>query len=105
MKKLLARKPMKHSHYIGGRWGQSSTNGKVFENRDPANGELLSMYPEATRQDVDEAVRAARKAFEMWRKMPVAKRGELLLKAMHILEERKESYAQAMTREMGKVLS
>src|SRR4029077_12342860 len=39
-----------------------------------------------------------------WRKVPVAKRGELLLKAMRLLEERKEIVAQAMTREMGKVL-
>jgi acyl-CoA reductase-like NAD-dependent aldehyde dehydrogenase len=103
--KLLKSKARKHSHFINGKWGQASLNGKHFENRDPGNGQLLSVYPEATRKDVDEAVQSARKAFESWRKVAVAKRGELLLKAMRILEDRKEIYAQAMTREMGKVLT
>src|SRR5258708_3568421 len=103
--RLIRRKPVKHSHFIGGRWGQTGPNGKYFENRNPATGELLSMYPEATRHDVDEAVKAARQAFESWRKVPVAKRGEILLRAMRLLEDRKELFAQAMTREMGKVIS
>ncbi|OGR92289.1 MAG: aldehyde dehydrogenase [Elusimicrobia bacterium RIFCSPLOWO2_01_FULL_59_12] len=107
MKKSLLQssRPKLHSHFINGRWGQTAPNGKSFENRDPANGQLLSVYPEATRRDVEDAVAAARKAFGMWRQVPVAKRGEILLKAMRFLEERKEPYAHAMTREMGKVLS
>src|SRR5262245_25567572 len=95
----------RYGHFIGGKWGQKAHNGKSFENRNPATGELISIYPEATRQDIAEAVKAARKALDSWRKMPIAKRGELLLKSMRILEDRKEVYAQAMTREMGKVLS
>src|SRR5689334_15460004 len=105
LQRVMRHKPGKYSHFIGGRWGQSTSNGKSFENRDPGNGQLLSIYPEATRKDVDEAVHAAKKAFDSWRKVPVAKRGELLLRAMRILEDRKEFYAQAMTREMGKVLA
>jgi alpha-ketoglutaric semialdehyde dehydrogenase len=95
------------NHFIQGIWRASSNNGsgKTFENRDPATGQLLSVYPEATRQDVDEAVKSARRAFDRWRKVPVAKRGEILLKAMRLLEDRKEIFAQAMTREMGKVLA
>jgi alpha-ketoglutaric semialdehyde dehydrogenase len=98
-------KAKSHGHFIGGRWNPGLGDGKTFENRDPANGDLLSVYPEASRKEVDAAVQAARKAFDSWRKMPVAKRGELLLRAMRILEDKKEFYAQAMTREMGKVLS
>jgi len=105
LQRIPRREPMKGSHFINGRWGRSTHNGKCFENRDPANGQLLSVYPEATRQDVDEAVQGARKAFDLWRKVAVAKRGEILLKAMRLLEERKEIVAQAMTREMGKVLA
>jgi acyl-CoA reductase-like NAD-dependent aldehyde dehydrogenase len=103
--KPAGRGPVKGNHFIGGRWGLSSANGKTFENRNPATGELVSVYPEASRQDVDAAVQAARKAFDSWRKVPVAKRGEVLLRAMRLLEERKEVFAQAMTREMGKVIA
>ena len=106
--KLVRTGPVKGRHFINGEWRMSLSNGhngKGFENRNPATGQLLSVYPEATREDVDAAVKAARKAFESWRKMAVAKRGQILLRAMRILEDRKEHFAQAMTREMGKVLN
>lgn len=91
-------------NFIDGRWRNGGKNGGSFENRNPATGELLGIFPESTGKDVDEAVAAARKAFESWRKVPVAKRGELLLKAMGLLARQKEDFARAMTKEMGKVL-
>jgi len=47
---------------------------------------------------------AARQAFDRWRLMPAPKRAEIIYRAGEILLERKEEYAQLMTREMGKVL-
>jgi acyl-CoA reductase-like NAD-dependent aldehyde dehydrogenase len=105
IQRFARRGPVKANHLINGEWRPSLHNGRYFENRDPATRQLLSVYPEATRQDVDVAVQAARKAFESWRKVPVAKRGEILLRSMRLLEDRKEFFAQAMTREMGKVLA
>lgn len=64
----------------------------------------MTLYPESTRRDVDHAVQAAARALESWRKVPAVKRGEILLRSMRLLEERKESFAKAMTREMGKIL-
>ena len=104
LQRAVQRGPVQGQHFINGQWRTSSHNGKSFENRDPATGRLLGVYPEATRQDVDEAVRAARKALDRWRKTPAAKRGEILLRSMRILEERQELFAQDMTREMGKIL-
>jgi aldehyde dehydrogenase (NAD+) len=103
--KSAYRRPVQGRHFIDGVWRLSSTPGKQIENHNPATGELLSVYPEATRQDIDAAVSSARKAYESWRKVPVAKRGEILLRAMRLLEDRKDIFAQAMTREMGKVLA
>lgn len=91
-------------HFIGGQWRFATARENVFPNINPATGELINTYPEATRQDVAQAVQAAHRAFDPWRKMPVAQRGALLLKVMRLLEERKELYARAMTQEMGKVL-
>ena len=91
-------------NYIGGEWRRASKGGNVFENRNPATGELLGVYPESTRKDVEEAVQAAKNGCDSWRKVPAAKRGEILLRSMRILEERKEEFAQTMTREMGKIL-
>src|SRR4051812_29423004 len=104
-KKPTSKAVVSGAHFIDGEWRGSQPNGKHFENYNPATGERISIYPEASREDVDAAVRAARRAFDSWRKTPVAKRGEILLRAMRILEDRKEAFAEAMTREMGKVLS
>jgi aldehyde dehydrogenase (NAD+) len=92
-------------NYIDGTWREMPVKAGGFENRDPATGQLLSIYPESRRLDVDRAIEAAARAFDSWRRVPVAKRGEILQKAMHLLESRKESLARAMTREMGKVLA
>lgn len=91
------------ANYIDGAW-QQLTKGPIFENRDPATGQLLSIYPESRRQDVDRAIEAAASALTSWRRIPAVRRGEILLKAMHVLETKKETFARAMTREMGKVL-
>jgi len=97
--------PQRHGrNYIDGVWQEDVRKGRVFENRDPATGQLLALYPESRQQDVDRAIEAAATTFASWRRVPVAKRGEILLKAMRLLETRKESLARAMTREMGKVL-
>ncbi|MBI4249031.1 MAG: aldehyde dehydrogenase family protein [Elusimicrobia bacterium] len=90
--------------FINGRWKKPAKKGKIFENRNPSTGELLSVYAETPSDDVDAAARSAQKAFGHWRKVPAPRRGELLLKAMAILARRKEEAAQVETREMGKVL-
>ncbi len=92
-------------NFIEGLWQRSTLNGSSFDNRNPATGELLSVYPQSSRKDLDDAVSAAKKAFESWRKVPAAKRGEILLRSMRLLENHKEEFAQMMTREMGKILS
>jgi aldehyde dehydrogenase (NAD+) len=81
-----------------------ASSGLTFENRSPATGERLGLYPNSSRKDLDDAVAAARNAFDSWRKVPAARRGEILLRCMRVLERRKEECARAMTREMGKVL-
>ena len=44
---------------IGGEWVAASDGG-TFDSRNPSTGEVWSRVPEATEQDVDRAVRAAR---------------------------------------------
>ena len=99
------RKNVEHGSYnfINGKWRKSPRGGTV-PNINPATGETLGYYPASTAEDAEEAVLAARKAYSSWRKVPPPKRGEILLKAMQILADRKEELARTETREMGKVL-
>ena len=90
---------------IGGQWVKARS-GKVIENRNPADRrELIGTFPASSSEDVDDAVAAARAAFATWRLVPAPKRAEILYRAGELLGQRKEKYAQDMTREMGKVLA
>ena len=96
--------PKIYKNFINGEWVESVT-GQAFENVNPADrNELVGMFPKSTREDVDNAVAAAKEAYKSWHLMPAPKRGEILFRAAGLLYERKETLAEQMTREMGKVL-
>ena len=94
----------KYQNFISGKWCDAKS-GKVFEDRNPANwDEVVGTFPKSGKEDVDAAVKSARKAFDSWRLVPAPKRGDILKKVGDILVSRKEEIAKLMTREMGKVL-
>src|SRR5947209_16566302 len=83
----------------------SFRSGQTFENLNPADTrDVVGTFQRSDKRDVDDAVAAAKKAFEQWRLVPAPKRAEIIFRAGEILQERKEQYARDMTREMGKVL-
>ena len=95
----------KFQNFINGRWVDAKS-GRTFENRNPANwDELVGTFPKSGKEDVEEAVKAARKAFDAWRLMPAPKRGDILKTVGDIMVRRKEEISILMTREMGKVLT
>src|SRR5436853_49458 len=81
--------------FIAGKWRKSE--GKRFETRNPATGEVLATFPNATVQEMGEAVHSAKAAFEKWRKTPAPRRGELLLEAARIFRRKKEDLARTGT--------
>jgi len=89
--------------FIDGKWRKSE--GKRFETRNPATGEVLATFPNATKDEVNRAVRAAKGAFEKWRKTPAPRRGELLFEAARLFKQKKEDLARTVTMEMGKILA
>ncbi|HST22070.1 MAG TPA: aldehyde dehydrogenase family protein [Blastocatellia bacterium] len=97
-------KTEEYRNYIAGEWVAPST-GSYIENRNPADTrDLVGRFPASNAEDVDRAVSAAADAFTKWRKTPAPRRAEILFTAGEILIKRKEEFARAMTREMGKVV-
>jgi alpha-ketoglutaric semialdehyde dehydrogenase len=93
-----------YHNYINGQWVPSSS-GEWSENRNPADTrDLIGRFPQSSQDDVDEAVAAARQAFDGWRRTPAPKRAELLFRLGEILIRDKQQLTADMTREMGKVL-
>jgi alpha-ketoglutaric semialdehyde dehydrogenase len=95
----------KFQNCINGKWVDAHS-GRTFENRNPARwDELVGTFPKSGKEDVEDAVRAARAAFERWRLVPAPKRGDIMRKVGDLMVTRKEELAVLMTREMGKVLA
>src|SRR5256885_2842079 len=93
-----------YKNLIGGEWAESRC-GRFFEKANlAANNALVGTFPASTKEDVADAVAAAKQAYERWRLVPAPRRAEIIFRAGEILVERKEDYAREMTREMGKVL-
>lgn len=97
------QKPMDDSYklYIGGKWVDAE-GGKTFKAYCPANGEFLASCADASRNDVDAAVKAAQKAFESWKKTSPAERAAILLKIADLIDENAEKLAMIETLDNGK---
>ena len=96
--------PQKFQNFINGQWVDAKS-GKTSANRNPANwDDIVGLFPKSGKEDIDEAVKAARAAYEKWRLMPAPARGDILRKIGDLLVKNKEEIAHEMTREMGKVL-
>jgi acyl-CoA reductase-like NAD-dependent aldehyde dehydrogenase len=89
--------------YINGEWKPAS-DGETFDTTCPGNGEYLSTCAEATKEDVDEAVKAAQAAFETWKLVEPIERQEILMKIADIIDENAEKLALVESLDNGKAL-
>jgi alpha-ketoglutaric semialdehyde dehydrogenase len=90
-------------NYIGGKWVEADS-GETFYTHNPATEAIIAPVSKSAAQDVNAAVQAAKTAYKNWRLTPAPRRGEILFQIAHLLTERKETIAQLMTQEMGKIL-
>jgi acyl-CoA reductase-like NAD-dependent aldehyde dehydrogenase len=84
-----------------------SSDGRTFDTYNPATGEAIARVSEASPDDVDRAVRAARAAFDggKWPQFTAARRGRVLSKAAAIIRQRATELAELETRNSGKTIS
>ena len=95
-----------HSFFIGGQWQKPAGSGKLSV-ISPVTEEVVLTFAEATPQDVDRAVAAAREAFDRgpWPRMSVQERGAALLKVAELLKARQPELAQLWTTQVGAAIS
>ena len=87
--------------FINGKWVDAKDGG-TFKCYCPANGELLSTCAEATKEDVDDAVKAAWAAWETWKDVSPIERADLLLKIADLIDQNAEKLAMIETLDNGK---
>ncbi len=91
--------------FIDGQW-VSASDGGTRDIHNPADGEFVAAVSEATREDTEKAIAAAKAAWERgeWASVPAPERGDFLLKVAARLRERKDEFARAETLDTGKRL-
>ena len=80
--------------FIAGEWRKADLDLPVIN---PATEEELGRLPCATIKDLDDAVEAAVKGFEIWRKTSPRERAGTLMRAAALMRERQEDIAKSIT--------
>ncbi len=90
---------------IGGTW-RDATDGSTYEVRNPATGAKLADVANATREDLDAAVGAARRAFDAgkWPTMAASRRAKIVYKLSQLIAERAEELSLLEVRNNGKTI-
>jgi phenylacetaldehyde dehydrogenase len=89
--------------FINGRWSDSAS-GKTFETPDPATGETLARVAEGEAEDINRAVKAARRAFDEgpWSRMTPSERGRIIWRIGDLILEHLDELAQLESLDNGK---
>ena len=91
---------------IDGQWVEAAS-GKTFPVYNPATGQVMAHVAQGEKEDIDRAVRAARRTFDSgpWLTMTPSMRGRLLNKLADLVEQHSEEFAQLESLDNGKPLS
>lgn len=92
----------KIQHFINGEYTNSASD-RWFDDRNPANGEVIAQVAEGGADEINQAVLSARAALKgEWGTMPVARRMELLHKVADGINDRFEEFLEAECLDTGK---
>ena len=92
----------RYNLFIGGKFVEPHSK-RWFETINPATEATLAEIAEADAEDVDRAVREARRAYEkVWRKMPANERGKYIFRIARLIQEKARALAVAETMNGGK---
>ncbi|BAT60204.1 alpha-ketoglutaric semialdehyde dehydrogenase [Variibacter gotjawalensis] len=87
--------------FIDGAWG-ASQSGRTLAVLNPATGEEVGKVAHADTKDLDRALKAAQKGFQVWSKVPAFERYKIMRKAADYMRANADRIAQIMTIEQGK---
>src|SRR3989441_601177 len=89
--------------YIGGKFRESRAD-KADPIPNPATGQIIASLPYSTREEIDEAVAAAKKAFLTWSETPVPDRAQVMFRFKALFDQHIEELSALVTTENGKTL-
>ncbi len=91
-------------HFIHNQW-VASASGESIPVIDPSTGDTFATIARGSAHDIDQAVAAARHAYQgAWGAFTAAERGRVLMKLAYTLQDHAEELAQLESRDCGKPL-
>lgn len=90
--------------YYNGQY-QEACSGRKFSTINPATGEIICEVQEASAEDLDRAIAAAKSGFAIWSSMAPVERGRILQRAALLLRDQNEALAKLEVMDTGKPLS
>ncbi|WP_253197882.1 CoA-acylating methylmalonate-semialdehyde dehydrogenase [Clostridium gasigenes] len=90
-------------YFVNGEYKESKTE-EYYDVYDPSTGAVEALAPCCTKDEVEEAIESAKKAYPAWSNTPVIKRSQILYKVRQLIEENLEELTLLLSRENGKVL-
>jgi len=95
---------VKYTHLLIDGQFVNAASGKTFPTLDPRTGDVIANVPEGDAEDVDRAVKAARKAFDEgpWPKMTAYERSCIMYRIADLLEKHNDEIAALETWDNGK---
>ncbi len=85
--------------------GKSASSPEAFGVLNPATEEEIARVPDCSREQLNEAVAAATRAFQGWKARPISERQAVLLTLAERLEGKADELKYLLTREQGKPLA
>lgn len=89
--------------FINGEWVKSKSS-IVHENVNPATGEVISVFPQATKEEAKEAVEAAQQAFQKWKNVSMRDRAKLLFDMRGKFEEHFDEMCRVLVQDHGRTI-
>jgi len=90
--------------FIDGQWCDAA-DGRTLPVFNPATGLEIGRLAHAGIADLDRALAAAQRGFDLWRKVPAAERATIMRRAGALMRERADAIGQVLTLEQGKPLA
>ena len=89
---------------INGQFVDSNTD-EWIDITDPATQEVIAKVPQTTDDEINQAVAAAKTAFQTWRKTPITTRARIFLEYQALIREHMDELAEILTAEQGKTIA
>ncbi|TNC52469.1 NAD-dependent succinate-semialdehyde dehydrogenase [Rubellimicrobium rubrum] len=90
--------------FVGGQWVDAA-DGKTFEVRNPARGDVIARLPDLSRPEIARAIDAAHASQKGWAAKTGKERAKILHRWYELMMEHQEDLAVLMTAEQGKPLT